>query len=149
MRVGYYFGDVSAVVGPGSTDDGLSAFFIGVVNTSSPYLNDGIRSVGAGYLGGDTVIVQVRSWSGAYNSFQAAYAASLTDCTVRVGVSRVMTLKLGGTDFNGNAFATPSLAANGQLKSWGLSEGCPEPSTTVLALIGGAMLLRKMRGRPS
>src|ERR1043166_2617197 len=73
MNVGYYFsGDTSALVMPGPVPDGLSQFFTGVVKTppagqtTTTWLNDGVHSVGAGHLGGDTVIVQVRAWSGAF-----------------------------------------------------------------------------------
>ena len=145
INVGYYFsGDTAATVNPGPVPDGLSSFFTGIVKAASPYLNDGTRSVGAGHLGGDTVIVQVRAWSGAFASFEAAYQASILDHATLVGVSKVMTLKLGGADANGNPFPTPSLIVNGTLKSW-LVAPVPEPSTIALALLGGSLLLFRRR----
>jgi hypothetical protein len=147
LNVGYYIGEPSAVVSPGPLPDGLSSIFTGVVHASSPYLDDGVRSV-SGHLGGEIVIVQVRDWSGAYPSFEAAASANLTNCAVLIGVSSLMTLKLGGFDINGTEFPTPSLAVDGRLRSWltqpvGLS--CPEPSTTALALIGASLMRRYRR----
>jgi hypothetical protein len=147
MNVGYYFsGDTAALVNPGPVADGLTKFFQGVVNAPpTPYLNDGTHSVGAGHLGGDTVIVQVRAWSGAFASFEAAYQAGIANPSILVGVSKVMTLKLGGADINGNPFPTPNLIVNGQLKSWLVAPVVPEPSTIALALLGGALLLFRRR----
>jgi hypothetical protein len=144
MNVGYYFsGDTAALVQPGPVPDGLSSFFTGTVRAAIPYLNDGVRSVGAGHLGGDTVIVQLRVWTGAYASFEQAYLAAIGNPTVHIGVSKVMQFRLGGADINGNPFPTPTLAVNGALKSWLVV--VPEPSSISLALLGGGLLLFRLR----
>jgi hypothetical protein len=150
MTLGYYFsGDTAAVVNPGPVPDGLSLFFTGTVGPAIPYINDDVRSVGAGHLGGDTVIIQIRAWTGAYTSFEQAYQAAIFDHSTLVSVSKVMIFKLGGADINGNPFPTPSLVVNGTLKSWCVC--IPEPSSISLALLGSALLLfrRRMNGRPS
>ena len=144
MTLGYYFsGDTAAVVNPGPVPDGLSLFFTGTVGPAIPYINDDVRSVGAGHLGGDTVIVQLRVWTGAYASFEQAYLAAIGNPTVHIGVSKVMQFRLGGADINGNPFPTPTLAVNGALKSWLVV--VPEPSSISLALLGGGLLLFRLR----
>jgi hypothetical protein len=131
-RVGLY-----GSIGLGLPDD--SALFpVGApVNTYTP----GLFSGGSRYIGGpgDRVTLQVRAWTGNYQTYESAFAAALAgDATVLLGKSpKWEQLTSGDTP-------TQPIIGQGRLTPF-LVYPVPEPAAISLALLGLAAM--RWRGR--
>lgn len=124
----------------GSTSLGLpdasSLALIGAVgNTFTPGLFSlGVRNIGNP---GDTVTLQVRAWSGAFATYEAAYAAALVDGVTLVGTSTKWEQVTGG-----GPNPTQPITGAGRLTPFTVSTLVPEPSSIALGLLGlGAIAL--------
>jgi PEP-CTERM motif len=124
----------------GSTSLGLgddtSLTLIGAVGST---FTPGLFSLGTRNFAnpGDTVTLQVRAWSGAFATYEAAYAAALNDGVTLVGKSTKWEQITGG----GTNPAQPITGA-GRLTQFNVQTLVPEPSSIALGLLGlGAVAL--------
>lgn len=143
----YYTTDLQATANPGLPTDAFQLAIQDTGTTQIPLGQNAVVAVGgtlAGvFLGGTVyirgvldvdVLLQVRAWDRAYNTYAEAFSAG-----AYVGASNVMQLKLAtGTN------PTPSIS--GPITSFTLTP-VPEPSTVLLGLLGGlgAMVLLRRR----
>jgi hypothetical protein len=127
----------------GSTSLGLlndsSLTLVGAVTNTLP--TGGIFIGGTRFIGaeGSTVTLQVRAWSGAFATYEAALAAALVDGTTLVGKSGYWEQSTGG----GPNPAQP-ITGVGRLTPFTVNTALviPEPSSIALGLLGlGAIAL--------
>lgn len=94
-----------------------------------------------GIDGGIAIAMQVRAWSGAFTTYEAALAAALVDGTTLVGRSAVFYIPaLGGGPGN---IPTPAIFGAGRLNQFNVGPAViPEPSSIALGVLGlGAIAL--------
>jgi hypothetical protein len=120
----------------GLADDSSLALIGAVGNTFTP----GLFSLGSRSIAnpGDTVTLQVRAWSGAFSTYEAALAAAQGgDTSVLVGKSTKWEQATGG----GTNPAQPITGA-GRLTPFTVTTVVPEPSSIALGILGlGAIAL--------
>lgn len=117
-----------------------SSAITGLVPIPGTFNNAG-QTVGiVGTNPGDVVYVQIRAWTGGFDSFEAAVAAG--NAGDYVGMSEV----LNPISLVGSTQPGPSLVIQGGLTSFTTSP-VPEPSTIAFGILGGigAMVLLRRR----
>lgn len=109
-----------------------SLSLIGAVgNTFTPGLFSlGTRTIN-GIAAGDSVTLQVRAWSGAFATYEAAAASAVADGVTLVGVSSFWVQPTGG-----GIIATPPITGAGRLTTFNVTTAIPEPSSIALGVLG-------------
>lgn len=99
---------------------------------------------GAGIDGGNPAAFQVRAWSGAFATYEEAYASALVDGVTLVGKSVVFHMNtLGGGPGN---VPTQAIFGANKLNQFNIAPVVPEPSSIALGLLGlGAIALFRRR----
>ncbi len=126
-NVGLYYGPV------GTLDANLVLLGAITVSPLNGSINGGTRTTGVNVLGGANAVLQVRAWTGAFATYEAAIASG----TGLAGVTPSFTVTTGNPGAN-----PPTLAAN--LTGWTSPlqlVAVPEPSTIALGVIGAGSLL--------
>jgi len=147
VTVGLYYAigsNTNGVVNPAVATDALT--LLGTTTISAVGALAGVFSGGTanvtGSNPGDNALLQVRAWSSAYATYDAAMTAALGGNTsVVVGASKLMYLALGGAPL-----PVPSLTSQGGLTSMFVSP-VPEPSIIGLGALGllGLVFLRRRK----
>ena len=107
------------------------------VNTFAPgFFSGGTRNIGGP---GDTVTLQVRAWTGAYATYEAAQAGAVGgDFSVMLGRHAMWVQPVGGGTL-------PTQPITGPGRFQGLDITIPEPSTVSLLILGAATLVLGLR----
>jgi len=126
-------------IGPNGTVDSSTT---GGLNPALPGRFGGaVMTTGNATAPSQAATFQVRGWTGNFTTYEAAYAAALTDTTVFVGVSGLFSSPTGG-DTAGNTHPPDPAPLNLGTNFTGLSVSpVPEPSTIALGGLGAAALL--------
>jgi hypothetical protein len=129
--VGLYYGP------SGTASNSLVLISPTVLNGAGGGISGGIRTTGTDVAGGSQATFQVRAWTGGFATYELAYAAALSDSSIRVGTS---TIFLNAT---GNPLAEPP-GTPANLTGWTTAIALapvPEPSTIALGILGAGSLL--------
>jgi hypothetical protein len=136
----YYSGNTNLVTAQDRS--GLQINLGAVTNTTANgSIIGGERSV-PGLPEGSEVAFQLRAWTGAFATYEDAFAAALGNSSILVGESRVfMVVDLGGP----GGTPTPAIFGVNRLNSFTV-QPIPEPSSIALGLLGlGAIALFRRR----
>jgi hypothetical protein len=137
FTVGIYYGP------QGGSSNSLVMMGTTTLNLSGGAINGGTRTTGVDVLGGATAFFQVRAWTGGYATFELAYAAALSNPSIRLGYTPVFANPTGNP-----SGAPPTLPAN--LIGWTSPIIIvPEPSTMILGTFGAVSILLLHRRRNS
>jgi len=143
IRVGlYYNANLTAEANPDAPRDGWiqAGAFANVGIPLAGTFSGGTRNIPTVDAASGTVQVQVRAWSAAFATYEAAYDAGLAGQSVLVGASNTMFIRPTVAPA-----PTPGILSAGLL---GFSVSpVPEPSMIALSLLGGlgAMVLLRRR----
>jgi hypothetical protein len=134
----YYATDLGAVPDTSVPLDGFTLAATTIVAPNAIFVgtyNGGTVTI-PGTAEGQAVLLQVRAWSAAFSSYEAAMTAGAPNLA---GASNLMNVNLGG-----GSIPIPALST--RVLSFTITP-VPEPSTVVLGLLGGlgAMVLLRRR----